>query len=156
MKLYAALIGRIRQEQGDLDRLVSRMESLMTKAKTTADDGYLDGVALNLHGFYTGVERIFEDIARRLDGELPSGRDWHKRLLTQMAAEIPDVRPPVIGSATKDCLENYRAFRHIVRNVYTFHLQFSRIAELADGVRDCHERVAADMGAFERFLAALG
>ena len=155
MKLYAALIGRIRQEQGDLDRLVSRIESLMTKAKTTADDGYLDGVALNLHGFYTGVERIFEDIARRLDGELPSGPDWHKRLLMQMSAEIPDVRPPVIGPTTKDCLENYRAFRHVVRNVYTFNFQFSRIAELSDGIRGCHERMVADLGEFERFLAAL-
>lgn len=156
MTPYAALIGRMRQEQGDLDRLVSRVERLMSKAKTTGDDGYLDGVALNLHGFYTGVERIFEDIARRLDGELPSGPDWHKRLLTQMAAEIPDIRPPIIRSTTRECLEYYRAFRHIVRNVYTFNFQFSRIAELADGIRDCHERVAVDLGEFERFLAALG
>jgi hypothetical protein len=156
MTPYAALIGRMRQEQGDLERLVSRVESLITKAKTTGDDGYLDGVALNLHGFYTGVERIFEDIARRLDGDLPSGPDWHKRLLMQMSAEIPDVRPPVIGQTTKDCLENYRAFRHIIRNVYTFNFQFSRIAELADGVRGCHERVVVDLGEFGRFLAALG
>ncbi len=151
MMPYAALIGRMRQEQGDLNRLVSRVELLMSKAKTTGDDGYLDGVALNLHGFYTGVEWIFEDIARRLDGELPSGPDWHKRLLMQMSAEIPDVRPPVNGPATNDCLENYRAFRHIVRNAYTFNFQFSRIAGLAGGIRDCHERVAADLREFGRF-----
>ena len=64
MTPYAALIGRMKGEQGELDRLTPRAESLMNKAKTTGDDGYLDGVALNLHGFYTGVERIFEDIAR--------------------------------------------------------------------------------------------
>jgi hypothetical protein len=155
MTLYAALIGRIKGEQGELDRLAARAESLMNKAKTTGDDGYLDGVALNLHGFYTGVERIFEDIARRLDGDLPSGSDWHKRLLMQMSAEIPDIRPPVIRAETRECLEEYRAFRHIVRNVYAFNFQFSRIAELADGLQSCHERVVEDLNIFVQFLTAL-
>lgn len=155
MRPYAALIGRMRQEQSDLDRLISRTETLMDKAKATGDDGYLDGVALNLHGFYTGLERIFEDIARRIDGEALSSPDWHKRLLMQMSAEIPEVRPPVIRLETRDCLENYRAFRHIVRNVYTFNFHFSRISELTACLRDCHEKVVSDLEAFARFLKAL-
>ena len=40
----------------------------MTKAEETADDGYLDGVALNLHSFYTGLESYFEEIARTIEG----------------------------------------------------------------------------------------
>lgn len=36
------------------------------------DDHYLDGVALNLHGFYSGLERIFELVATRVDNTKPS------------------------------------------------------------------------------------
>lgn len=156
MKPYAAVIGRIQQEQEDLKRLVLRVGLLMKKARTTGDDGYLDAVALNLHGFYTGSERIFEDISRNFDGQVPAGPDWHKQLLLQMSAEIPDVRPPVIRRETRNCLEAYRAFRHIVRNVYTFNFQFSRIAELADEVRSCYESMISDLEAFGQFLKSLG
>ncbi len=57
----------------------------------------LDGVALNLHGFYAGVERIFEEIAREIDGSLPAGPEWHRDLLLQMSAEVAGTRPPVIA-----------------------------------------------------------
>jgi len=46
----AALVGRISQWLVDLERLVARAEILHDKAKGSGDDGYLDGVALNLHG----------------------------------------------------------------------------------------------------------
>jgi hypothetical protein len=70
---YIALIGRIKRILQDLERVVSRAESLMDKAKRTGDDGFLDGVALNLHGFYAGVEKIFEDIARTLEKNILDG-----------------------------------------------------------------------------------
>lgn len=50
----------------DIQRVVDRVENLMEKANKTGDDGYLDGVALNLHGFYVGIEHIFEDIVRNV------------------------------------------------------------------------------------------
>jgi len=81
---YAALAGRIREELLELKRVVDRAEMLMAKAQRTGDDGYLDGVALNLHGFYAGIERIFVSIAREVDGSVPSGSDWHRDLLTQI------------------------------------------------------------------------
>ena len=44
----------------------------------TCDDGFFDGVALNLHGFYSGIERTFEDIARTMERSKPKGvdADW--------------------------------------------------------------------------------
>jgi hypothetical protein len=38
-------------------------------------DYYLDGVALNLHGIYSGCERIFTQIAQIIDDNLPHGED---------------------------------------------------------------------------------
>ena len=53
---YIALIGRIKRVSQDLDKVVNRAKSVMDKAQRTGDDGYLDGVALNLHGFYAGAK----------------------------------------------------------------------------------------------------
>ena len=53
MTAYSALAGRIHESLNDLERVVSRAEELLAKAQQHNDDGYLDGVALNLHGFVT-------------------------------------------------------------------------------------------------------
>lgn len=68
---YQALRGRIEEALGDVERVVMRAEELLEKATTSGDDGYFDGIALNLHGFYAGLERIFEDIARSLEQTVP-------------------------------------------------------------------------------------
>ena len=48
----------------------SRPTSLADGGAQTAidQDAYLNSVALNLHSFYSGLERIFELIAQELDG----------------------------------------------------------------------------------------
>ncbi|WP_157493399.1 hypothetical protein [Desulfonatronovibrio magnus] len=46
---YQALPGRLEMRIQDVGRVVQRVSLLMKKAEETADDGYLDGVALNLH-----------------------------------------------------------------------------------------------------------
>lgn len=33
-----------------------------------------------LHDFYTGIEKIFENIAKEVDRRLPMGEDWHSEL----------------------------------------------------------------------------
>ncbi|MFW6428824.1 MAG: hypothetical protein ACOCY3_02920 [Desulfosalsimonas sp.] len=93
---WPALAGRLEQMMQDIERVVQRMGHLLDKARQTEDNGYLDGVALNLHSFYAGMESCFEDIARTVDGGLPSGANWHQDLLQQMTADMKDLRPPVI------------------------------------------------------------
>lgn len=149
---YYALSARIKQSLSDIQRVVDRVENLMEKAQKTGDDGYLDGVALNLHGFYAGIEHIFEDIARTVDKSLPSGSVWHQDLILQMSADSDEIRPPVIGEETRYCLDEYRGFRHIVRNVYTFRFKASRLGELANGVRNCYRLVEKDLKVFNDFL----
>jgi len=149
---YYALSGRITQSMSDIQRVVDRVENLMEKAKKTGDDGYLDGVALNLHGFYAGIERIFEDIARTVDKSLPSGPVWHQDLILQLSADSEKLRPRVICAETRYCIDEYRGFRHIVRKVYTYHLKAPRLEELVNGVRPCYQLVEKDLNSFNDFL----
>jgi len=50
-----------------------------------------------LHDFYNACERIFELIAREINGGLPASEQWHKKLLYQMTLPIKGVRPAVIS-----------------------------------------------------------
>lgn len=152
---YSALIGRIAQTLADVEQVVSRTEELLAKAQCSGDDGYFDGVALNLRGFYAGIERIFEDIARTVDQTVPAGGNWHQDVLLQMAAGINTLRPAVITRDTRHCLDEYRGFRHLVRNVYTFHLRASRLTELTAEVRACYEQVRHNLDNFCHFLEQL-
>ena len=155
MKEYRVLGGRIGQTLADVERVVRRAEILIEKAKRTGDDGYLDGVALNLHGFYAGLEHIFEDIAREVEESMPGGPEWHQSLLLQMSADIAGIRPSVLRQETRFCLEEYRGFRHVVRNVYTFNLRPTRLQELADSLPSCYEAVRRDLMSFTDFLIKL-
>jgi hypothetical protein len=150
-----AVASRIRAELAELERVIQRVERLFAKAQAQNDEDYLDGVALNLHGFYAGVERIFEAIAREIDGSFPTGPEWHRDLLMQMSAEMSNTRPPVIGRNTRDFLDEYRGFRHVVRNVYTFNLRPSRLQELVEELPSCYAALVQDMNAFCDFLDKL-
>jgi hypothetical protein len=152
---YAALAGRIRQSLLDLERVVRRAVDLMDKASLSGDADYLDGVALNLHGFYAGVERILEDIARTLERTVPDGPEWHRDLLLQLSVQIAGVRPAVISQESRRCLEEYRGFRHVVRHVYTFNLQPARLEELTRGLQHCYQATYRDLTDFAGFLEQL-
>ena len=121
----------------------------------SGDDGYRDGVALNLHSFYSGAERIFEDIARTIDRNLPSEPDWHIGILVQMSVEVSELRPPVISSDVRYALDEYRGFRHVVRNVYAFNFRPSRLKELVDGLPVCFTSLRQDLLVFAAFLESL-
>jgi len=88
-KAGALLAARILAAINDLNTVVKRAIQGWERTKTRNDDYYLDGVALNLHGFYSGLER----------------------------------------GLRKD-LESYLGFRHVVRNVYTYHLNPDKLEAL--------------------------
>jgi len=149
------LSGRLHAEVEELGRVVARAEALAAKAREKSDPDYLDGVCLNLHGFYAGAERIFEEIAREVDSAVPDGPEWHRDLLVQMSAEVPAVRPAVIDPDTRNCLDQYRGFRHVVRNVYAFQLKPSRIRELIDDLRGCYSGLVRNIDEFRAFLESV-
>lgn len=87
------LAQRIALDLAELERVIRRVHDGWSVGKRSGDDYHLDSVALNLHGLYTGMERIFERIAVTVDGSKPKGENWHKALLQQVSNEVPGVRP---------------------------------------------------------------
>ena len=81
--LHQELVERIRGEVPDIERIVQRAIRAWPQAQSPSaeQDVYIDSVALNLHSFYTGIERLFELIARHLDRNLPTSETWHRDLL---------------------------------------------------------------------------
>jgi len=147
----AILAARIDTELSELKLVAERTLQAWNKAVEQEDDFYLDSVALNLHAFYSGLERIFEKIAAAIDGSVPSATNWHQELLTQMQTEIPFVRPAVISAPLKEALEEYRGFRHVVRNVYTYHLKPEKLKLLVDNLEHTFGMASKELMAFGNF-----
>ena len=155
---FLVLAGRIRQETTELATIIARAEravDLARKAETDSDL-YIDAAALNLHDFYTGLERVFRQIATTIDRSIPSSQEWHRDLLKQMCIDIPDVRPPVLALDTCAALDELLRFRHVVRNVYAFQLDGVRIQRLVRDGQALMILIAAELEHFSRFLEQAG
>jgi hypothetical protein len=116
------LHNRIVRELEDIERTVQLASDAWEGAHRFPDQRshFLNSLALNLHSFYNGLERIFESIARRFDPAFPSGERWHRDLLEQMGQEIPGVRPAVLSAESVARLDEFLAFRPCRRGTTRF------------------------------------
>lgn len=146
------LATRIRNELIEINQTISRSEEGLKRALSARDEYYLDGAALNLHSFYSGLERIFELIAIHVDDKLPKGENWHQVLLQQMTEELADIRPAVISDSNRQGLEEFRGFRHVVRNVYSYKFDPGRIEKLVEKAKPLFVQLRAELLAFADFL----
>jgi len=147
---------RIRSELLELEDVLHRIKEGWNRANRSGDMYYLDGVALNLHSLYSGMERLFELIAVNVDGTIPEGEYWHQGLLNQMAGDVPQVRPSVISESSRLKLNEYRGFRHVVRNVYTINFDPLKIGKLVNNAPELFNVVRSELLAFADFLEQSG
>ena len=154
---YIVSAERIRRELEELEQVVTRVRRAVeaTEGDSVDSDLYWDAIALNLHDFYTGVERLLRHIAAQVDGHLPEGSEWQRELLRQMATQLPRVRPAVFSTATIKRLDEYLRFRHVVRNVYAFALDPQRIRPLVEALEGDFAQVKDELAIFIDFLAGL-
>lgn len=151
------LISEIKDELNLIDILVS--DTIETKSEIPKSQKkqriYEESLALKLHNFYTGCERIFQKIADDINGGVPRSTDWHKRLLKSMSLEIEKIRPSVISKDTAKLLEEFLAFRHVVRNIYGFEIDSERLNKLIEKLSKTNERVKRELNVFLNFLRSL-
>ena len=104
-------------------------------------------IATDLADVYKGIERIFERIAREVDTHVPTGAEWHKNLLAQMAAQRPE-RVPVISEQTFLRLEALLNFRHVVNNIYGEKLIYEKTEPHAKSIDALFANVSQDLRTF--------
>ena len=112
----------------------------------------LRALANLLHDSYGGAERILERIARKLDKHVPSSSDSHQELLRQMSKAWVGVRPPVISLETYVQLDEFCAFRHVMRHAYAFELDWERMRPLVMKAPTVIKAVVVDINHFIVFL----
>lgn len=57
-----------------------------------------------------------------------------------MILEIPNVRLPITSQSLKENIDEYRAFRHIVRNAYTHNLRIDKMKNLIESIDTAFSR----------------
>jgi hypothetical protein len=154
---YTNIAARIRGELDDLDRAQAKAQRAWREAvgRPNEQDMFLDSVALNLHGFYSGLESLFDQIATHIDQEKPGSETWHRELLLQMTEDREDIRPAVIRNETATALDEFRRFRHVVRNVYAVNLLPDRIEGLLQALPPLWAQLRLELTAFAEFLEYL-
>lgn len=153
---YLVFVAGLREELNNIEKMITIAERSVAGMAHHPEDSdiYINSAALNLHSFYAGLEKIFISIAEKLDQTIPDGGSWHLDLLKQMTLDLPSIRPPVITRQTKSLLDDYRSFRHVVRNVYTYNLDSKRVTELVDNLPNVFAALTADLNQFFTFLDA--
>ncbi len=152
--LYHFVAGKIREECHNLERVIRAAERSIAGAQRHPEDQdvYINSAALNLHSFYSGLEKVFLLIAEQVDGTVPRGSHWHRDLLDQMSYDFPRIRPGILSPETREHLQEYRSFRHVVRNVYTYNLDPERVQDLVRRLPSVWSAVKADLEGFLSFL----
>ena len=94
---------RIEEELAEFQKSLHQVQEGIVRVRRSSDSVerrlLAQGIALDIHSFYTGIERIFEAIAHSVDQNVPAGSEWHKDLLEQMTVASSRVRPSVIKTA---------------------------------------------------------
>ncbi len=154
---YKILAKRIEQELIELEKVVNRVKRGIDAININPEnqDLFLDSIALNLHDFYTGLERVFSQIATTVDQTIPSGKNWHRELLNQMGKQVENLRPQILSKITIQELDEYRRFRHVVRNVYGFEFEITRIEPLVNSLLPCFTNVKNELLDFVQILEAI-
>ena len=138
----------INRELGEIHMLLERSDDLL-KIDPNGEPTFerLAALSLVLISFYTGLERIFERVARHIDHSLPQGERWHTDLLLQIARPT-NKRIALISEETRLSLREYLAFRHHSRHAYAHHLEWPRMKDLVLQISDIWIRVRSEIQRF--------
>lgn len=151
----AILEARIRQELQQLDKLAQEIKKALKpyQGREIKNTITLRALASMLHDFYTGVEKIFLNIAKEIDQSAPRSESWHRLLLEQMTLHLQGRRPAVIDKELAGDLQQYLAFRHRFRNLYGFDLEWNRMDQLVKEMPEVLHRLTLDINEFLNMLA---
>lgn len=129
---------------------ITHMLTLPAEQVSNYDRGAIGYI---LHSFYNGCENIFNAIARFFENEV-GPQFWHKDLLKRMCLDISGIRPRVIDDELYRLLDDFRAFRHKFRHLYSFELDWERERIVANKFPAALEKLREQVNGFLNTFAA--
>ncbi|KJS16969.1 MAG: hypothetical protein VR69_07130 [Peptococcaceae bacterium BRH_c4b] len=146
---------RLRKELVNLEKLVEELKTITKMRELKVNSIRIRACASILHDFYSGIEKMFINIARETDRTVPRGEGWYRELLEQMTLDIPVKRPAVIGSELATQLQQYLSFRHRFRNLYGYELEWGKMDELIKNMDSTLKRLKDSMESFLEVLSQI-
>jgi hypothetical protein len=130
-----------------LERLFAAAEPQLALPPDAVSDYDRGAIGYLLHNFYNGCENIFRAIAAFFENDVGAGA-WHADLLRRMALDLPGYRPAVIDAELYRLLDDFRGFRHVFRNCYSFELDWERERLVASRFRRAAELLRTQVDGF--------
>lgn len=148
------LVTTINSELQTLHHLATDIAAVRLEIQQNRANPWLpyERMALRLHNFYAGCERIFYAVVAELNGGLPQERDWPRRLLDKVGT-AREYRPAPLAAETAHELRDFLAFCHEMRNIHGFQLNVVRIDYLVACYPAVWQHVEADVAQFMAWLA---
>jgi hypothetical protein len=154
--LNRAVVQRLRAElRSDVAAFHARARELEQVRPEPADAGACALAAVALHHAYGSIESALARISRHVEGEEPSGGQWHQALLEAATLDIPGVRPPLLSGGSLAALRELLGFRHFFRHAYAVTLDASRLESLRANLLRAAPFVLEDFAAVDRWLAGV-
>ena len=146
--MHKDLIEEIEFQISETDRVFEEYDLFFQDMNYEAPDLLQKTVMANiLHSFYTGIEKIFERIAKEIDKNVPTGNKSHQELLNNMYVKN-NIRKAVINEEIYLLLNEYMKFRHFFRHAYSFQLNWAKMKPLAETLFDIWENLKRQLLSF--------
>jgi hypothetical protein len=141
-------VSQVEFEIGQVDSLLENYAELLEQVKQ-GEPSLIEvtAVASVLHSFYNGMENIFLSIAKEIDGDVPTGAQWHRELLARMSKATP-ARQAVLKETLVRRLADYLAFRHFFRHSYSFSLEWGELERLVVPLLEVWQQTRTEFLAF--------
>lgn len=135
-------------EISQIDKLLNDSTPLFDLCKIKEPDFIeMSAAAMVLHSFYNGIENILVLIFKHYDGHLPVSNKWHMELLEKSFVSGEN-RKQIFSNELQMQLEEYLKFRHFVRHIYGFQLEWERMEDLINIVKVFWENVKENINNF--------
>lgn len=148
------LKSEIKDDESRIYRLFDRFADAWDRYNQQKEYSLLVESAFIVNQIYTGMERIFRNIAVTFENNIDE-RLWHRALLDRMRLEIEGIRPSFLSEESFDLCNELLAFRHYFRHAYDSDIKEEKFRIIADSVLGLRGLLPADTGRFIRFIDEL-
>ncbi len=148
------LIANIREDLDSIKNIESEY-NCFEKSTDEIPDRYEKMVlGYLMHNFYNACENTLLNIAKTFENNIEP-ESWHKSILKRMKLKIDDIRPAVISDKLYKQLDEFRAFRHVFRHLYSAELDWEKEKIVANKFNDTINLFNEEMKNFISILKKL-